>query len=167
MKYGFELRLTSGKGEGVFATKAFKAGDTVIIGVIEKILDENDSHGSQIKENKYVRHAGLTSKVNHSCNPNCGIKLNQTGAHDLVAMRNINLNEEITFDYAMRNYSIDYFLMPCECGSENCRKKITGYKDLPVQRKIDYTGFIAPYLLILDAKYAYENQLQFTVNKHS
>ncbi|MGB3637345.1 MAG: SET domain-containing protein-lysine N-methyltransferase [Rivularia sp. (in: cyanobacteria)] len=167
MKYGFELRLTSGKGEGVFATLAFKAGDTVIIGVIEKILDENDSHGSQIKENKYVRHAGLTSKVNHSCNPNCGIKLNQTGAHDFVAMRDINVDEEITFDYAMRNYSIDYFSMPCECGSENCRTKITGYKDLPIQRKIDYAGFIAPYLLVLEAKYADENQPQFTLNKHS
>ena len=164
MNNGFELRLTSGKGEGVFATLPFKAGDTVIVGVIEKILDKNDSHASQVGENKYVRHAGLTSKVNHSCNPNCGIKLNQTGAHDFVAMRDINVNEEITFDYAMRNYSIDYFLMPCECGSKNCRKKITGYKDLPEQRKKDYAGFIAPYLLDLDANYASKNQPQFTLS---
>ena len=158
MNDGFELRGTSGKGQGVFATKEFIAGDTVIVGVIEKVLDKNDSHASQVGENKFVRHAGLTSKVNHSCNPNCGIKVNQTGAHDFVAMRNINANEEITFDYAMRNYSIDYFLMSCECGSENCRSKITGYKDLSEERKKDYAGFIAPYLLDLDAKYSYENK---------
>ncbi len=158
MNNGFELRGTSGKGEGIFATKAFKAGDTVMIGKIEKVLDKNDSHASQVDENKFVRHAGLISKVNHSCNPNCGIKVNQTGAHDFVAMRDINVDEEISFDYAMRNYSIDHFLMSCECGSENCRSKITGYKDLPEQRKKDYAGFIAPYLLDLDAKYSSENK---------
>ena len=126
-----------------------------MVGIIEKALDKNDSHASQVGENKYVRHAGLISKVNHSCDPNCGIKVNETGAHDFVAMRNIVANQEITFDYVMRNYSIDsnYFGMSCECGSKNCRKKITGWKDLPEERKKDYAGFIAPYLLTLDAKY--------------
>ncbi|MDJ0800341.1 MAG: SET domain-containing protein-lysine N-methyltransferase [Calothrix sp. MO_167.B12] len=150
MSDGFELRATPGKGEGIFATRSFQAGETVMVGIIEKVLDKNDSHASQIAKDKYVRHAGLISKVNHSCDPNCGIKVNQTGGHDFVAMRNINVNEEITFDYAMRNYSIDHFLMLCECGSKNCRKKITGWKDLPESRKKEYTGFVAPYLLELD-----------------
>ena len=152
MNDGYTLRKTPGKGEGVFATKVFAANEIVMIGVIEKILDANDSHASQIAENKHVRHAGLISKVNHSCNPNCGIKVNETGAHDFVAIRDIRVGEELTFDYAMRNYSIEYFLMSCGCGSGNCRQKITGYKDLPESRKKDYAGFIAPYPLDMDAK---------------
>lgn len=147
-----ELRSTPGKGEGVFATKSFKSGDTVMVGVIEKTLTENHSHASQISEHDYVFHAGLISKVNHSCNPDCGIRPNSTGAHDFIAMRDIQIDEEITFDYAMRNYGVDYFPQQCKCGSPNCRGKITGWKDLNLLQKKAYDGFVAPYLLELDKK---------------
>ncbi len=135
MKDGFELRKSSGKGEGIFATKSFKVGDIVMVGVIKEVLNGNDSHASQIGENEYVLHAGLISKVNHSCDPNCGIRVNETGAHDFVAIRNISINEEITFDYAMRNYGVDYFPKQCMCGSKRCRGRITGWKDLPDEKK--------------------------------
>lgn len=154
---GYELRETPGKGEGIFATKSFNAGETVMVGIIKHVLDQNDSHASQVGVDKYIRHAGFVPKVNHSCNPNCGIHVNKTGAHDFVAMGDIKVNEEITFDYVMRNYSIDYFGMACQCGADNCRKKITGWKDLPENRKKVYEGFVAPYLLELDAKFTSEN----------
>ena len=67
-------------------------------------------------------------------------------------MRKINVNEELTFDYAMRNYSIDYFFASCKCGAANCRQKVTGYENLPEARKKNYADFIAPYLLDLDAR---------------
>ena len=156
MKDGFELRKSSGKGEGIFATKSFKVGDIVMVGVIKEALNRNHSHASQIGENEYVLHAGLISKVNHSCDPNCGIRVNETGAHDFVAIRNISINEEITFDYAMRNYGVDYFPKKCMCGSKRCRGRITGWKDLPEERKKAYEGFVAPYLLALDAKLSCE-----------
>ena len=152
MKDGFELRKSSGKGEGIFATKSFEVGDIVMVGVIKEVLSGNHSHASQIGENEYVLHAGLITKVNHSCDPNCGIRVNETGAHDFVAMRNISSNEEITFDYAMRNYGVDYFPKQCMCGSKRCRGRITGWKDLPDEIKKEYEGFVAPYLLELDAK---------------
>lgn len=41
--------------------------------------------------------------VNHSCSPNCGVRLNDAGAYDFVAREPIAAGEEITFDYAMRN----------------------------------------------------------------
>jgi hypothetical protein len=154
MEDGFELRETAGKGEGVVATRSFKAGETVMVGFIKKMLDRNHSHASQIGENKYVFHAGLISKVNHSCDPNCGIRVNGTGAHNFVAIRDIIVNEEITFDYAMRNYGVDYFPKQCICGSERCRGRITGWKDLPDEWKNKYERFVAPYLLELDARYS-------------
>jgi hypothetical protein len=153
MNTGFELRGTSEKGEGIFATKSFKVGDIVMVGVIKEALNGNHSHASQIGENKYVLHAGLISKVNHSCDPDCGIRVNETGAHDFVAMKDISINEEITFDYAMRNYNVDYFPKQCMCGSERCRCRITGWKDLPDEIKKEYEGFTASYLLELDAKH--------------
>jgi len=156
MKDGFELRKSSGRGEGVFATKSFKVGDIVMVGVIKEVLNENHSHASQIGENEYVLHAGLISKVNHSCDPDCGIRVNETGAHDFVAIRNISINEEITFDYAMRNYGVDYFPKQCICGSKRCRGRITGWKDLPDGKKKEYEGFVAPYLLELDAEHSCE-----------
>jgi hypothetical protein len=152
MEDRFELREISGKGMGVFATKSFKVGDIVMIGVIKEVLKGNNSHSSQIGGNEYVLHAGLISKVNHSCDPNCGIRVNETGAHDFVAMVEIGVNEEITFDYVMRNYTIDFFPKQCMCGSKKCRVRITGWKDLPDEKKKEYEGFVAPYLLELDAK---------------
>src|SRR5665811_790598 len=136
MKDGFELRGTEGRGEGIFAMRSFKTREIVMVGIIEKELEGNHSHASQIGENKYVLHAGSISKVNHSCDPNCGISVNETGAHDFVAIRDIIVNEEITFDYAMRNYGVNYFPKQCMCGSENCRGRITGWKDLPA---VSYT----------------------------
>ena len=154
LKDGFKLRESAEKGEGIFATRSFKIGEIVMVGIIGKVLKENHSHASQIGENEFVFHAGLISKVNHSCDPNCGIRANETGAHDFVARKDIVANEEITFDYAMRNYGVDYFPKQCLCGSERCRGRITGWKDLPDERKNEYEGFVAPYLLELDARYS-------------
>ncbi len=156
MKDGFELRRSSGKGEGIFAIKSFRIGDIVMVGVIKEVLNGNHSHASQIGENEYVLHAGLITKVNHSCGPNCGIRVNETGANDYIAIKEIGVNEEITFDYAMRNYIIDYFPKRCMCGSKGCRGKITGWKYLPDEKKKEYAGFVAPYLLELDIKHSCE-----------
>jgi uncharacterized protein len=156
MNIGCKLKKTTQGGEGVFATESFTIGDVVMIGVIEKVLDKNNRHASQVGEHLYVLHAGLASKVNHSCDPRCGIKTNKSGAHDLVARKNIGVGEEITFDYAMRNYVVEYFKKRCSCGAPNCRGKISGWKDLPQERKKEYEGFVAPYLLALDTKYSHE-----------
>lgn len=152
MSVGYELKVSGEKGEGIFATQPFKAGDLVMEGRIEKVLEENHSHASQIGLHTYVFHAGYISKVNHCCDPNCGVKVNETGAHDFVARKDIEVGEEITFDYAMRNYGIDHFPEQCMCGSPICRGQVTGWKDLPEDRKQAYEGFVAPYLLELDAQ---------------
>jgi len=119
-----------------------------MLGIIKETLSKNDSHASQIDKNTFVRHESLITKVNHSCVPNSGIHVNATGGHDYIAMRDILVDEEITFDYAMRNYTVDFF-PNCRCGSKECRGKITGWKDLPTEIREKYKGFVAPYLLEL------------------
>lgn len=147
----FELRGTTDKGDGVFTTRSFRLGETVLIGRIERALAQNHQYASQLGQNRFVLHAGLIPKVNHSCDPNCGIRLNAHGAHDLVARRRIAPGDEITFDYAMRNYTVEHFLVRCRCGARHCRGSITGWKDLPASRKTDYAGFIVPYLIDIDS----------------
>ena len=123
---GYELQRTDAKGAGVFATRSFQVGEIVMVGVIDRELDHNHSHASQVSEKRFVMHGGLITKVNHSCEPNCGIHLNASGAHDFVARQPITAGQEITFDYAMRNYSVEYFAAHGACslgqpGDWSCR----------------------------------------------
>ena len=144
------------QGEGVFAARSFQVGETVMVGVIEAELDHNHAHASQLSEKRFVLHGGLIAKVNHSCEPNCGIHLNASGAHNFVARQPITAGQEIAFDYAMRNYTVEHFAAHCQCGSPRSRDRITGWKDLPSERKADYRGFVAPYLTDIDNQDATE-----------
>ncbi|MEO7195720.1 MAG: SET domain-containing protein-lysine N-methyltransferase [Pseudonocardiaceae bacterium] len=154
MTVGYELRGTDDKGEGIFATRSFQIGETVMVGVIDREVDCNHSHASQVSKERFVIHGGLIPKVNHSCDPNCGILLNASGAHNILARKSIVAGQEITFDYAMRNYTVEYFPASCRCGTPFCRDRITGWKNLPTQRKENYHGFVAPYLIDIDKQHA-------------
>ena len=148
---GVELRCTAdGKGDGVVATRPFAAGETVMVGFLVGPLTGNDSHATQVGPDSWARHGGLGPIVNHSCDPNCGVRLNDRQAFDFVAREPISAGQELTFDYAMRNFTIDYFPAVCLCGTARCRGSVTGWKDLPVARKADYGELVAPYLHTMD-----------------
>ncbi|WP_328996113.1 SET domain-containing protein [Kribbella sp. NBC_01245] len=148
---GVELRRTTdGKGDGVVATHPFAAGETVMVGFLVGPLTGNDAHATQMGPGRWARHGGLGPKVNHSCDPNCGIRLNDGHAFDIVARQPIRAGQELTFDYAMRNYTIDHFPAACLCGAARCRGTVTGWKDLPAARKADYGELVAPYLRTID-----------------
>jgi len=151
---GVELRTAADKGEGVFATRSFRLGETVMVGRIDGEVDHNHPHASQVSEQRFVLHGGLIPKVNHSCEPNCGVRVNFGGAHDILARQPIAADEEITFDYAMRNYVVEYFPAECRCGSRRCRGRISGWRDLSAQRKADYHGYVARYLIDIDNRRA-------------
>jgi hypothetical protein len=148
---GYELCTPEGgKGGGVRATRGFQIGETVMVGILEGEVPQNDSHATQVGRDTWARHGDLGPQVNHSCSPNCGVELNDTGACNFVARKSISSGEEITFDYAMRNYSIEHFPDECLCGADICRGSVTGWKDLPSERKASYEGEVAPYLLEID-----------------
>ena len=149
MGKGYEVRKTKSKGEGIFATKPFVPDETVIVGKIEKYLPKNTSHASQIGKNIFVLHNEDQTKINHSCSSNCGIRVNLSGAHDIVAMKKIEKGKEITLDYAIRNYDVDFFPKICLCGSDQCRGKVTGWKNLSLEKRKEYINYAAPYLLEL------------------
>ncbi|MGA7419426.1 MAG: SET domain-containing methyltransferase [Acidimicrobiales bacterium] len=143
-------RTGDGKGDGVLATRPFATGETVMVGFLVEALAGNDSHATQVGPARWARHGGLGAKVNHSCDPKCGVRLNDGQAFDLIARQPIGVGEELTFDYAMRNFTIDHFPAVWLCGAERCRCSVTGWKDLPAAFKAEYDELVAPYLRTMD-----------------
>ena len=94
---GVTLRCTAdGTGDGVLTTRSFAAGETVMVGFLVGALKENDSHATQVGPSRWVRHGGLGPKVNHSCDPNCGVRLNEEQAFDIVVKSATVVYERVT-----------------------------------------------------------------------
>jgi len=143
-------------GKGLFAKEKIKKGK-IIIDYTKgpgKFLSAKEAGALYKKGNDYMIQVdhdtffGATNKdelevadfVNHSCDPNCGIK----GKLRIVAMRDIDKGEEVAFDYAMTESS-DY-AMKCKCKSAYCRGVIHGddWKLKDLQKR--YNGFFSDYL---------------------
>lgn len=98
----------------------------------------------QIDEDLYI----LTAEVkepndcfNHSCEPNLGF----TGQIGLVALRDIEPGEELTFDYAMSDGG-PYDEFECKCGQPTCRGKVTGNDWKLPELWLKYDGYFSTYL---------------------
>ena len=79
--------------------------------------------------------------INHSCEPNCGMR----NATTIVAMRDIAVGEELTFDYAMSDAS-DYDEFECNCGTSLCRGKVRADDWQLDTLRHRYKGFFSPYI---------------------
>lgn len=138
-------------GRGVYARTRIRRGELVLIGWGPYV--ERSVHSFQVGRDLHVRIANEIELINHSCDPNCGILL-PLGATRLqvVAMRDIQAGEELTTDYAMHDYEIRFMPERCRCGSPICRGRITGYRDLPPERRAAYGRHVAAYLPLLEAE---------------
>ncbi len=78
--------------------------------------------------------------INHSCDPNIGMD----GQVNYVAMRDIKAGEELCLDYAM---AIDgEYSLECNCGSEKCRKVITGKDWLIPDLQKEYGSYFSWFI---------------------
>lgn len=62
--------------------------------------------------------------INHSCIPNAEIRVDRPRVH-LVALTDLALGQEVTFDYATL-YRWPWS-MECRCGVPSCRRIVRGY----------------------------------------
>ena len=78
--------------------------------------------------------------LNHSCNPNVGIR----GQISFVAMRDIRKGKELTYDWAMENPGRWRF--KCHCGEKICRTAVTGNDWKLPNLQMRYKGFFSAFI---------------------
>jgi uncharacterized protein len=149
-----EKRPSRTHGRGLFAKRRILKGEVVAVkggyvmtrqewAAIEPSIGPAEVHISEdlvIAPSCKDEYESSMMHLNHSCEPNVGIE----GQIAFVTMRDVDPDEELTLDYAM----MDDFdgEMICNCGSYNCRNKVTGqdWRRQDLQRK--YQGYFSAYL---------------------
>lgn len=91
-----------------------------------------DHFAFQCGENEYILPVGTDKYMNHSCDPNTW----WGNTFSLIARRDIQRGEEVTYDYSTADISTEYKL-ECHCGSADCRGFVTNndYQDASWQLK--------------------------------
>jgi len=141
-------------GRGLFASKAMRKGEMVAIKgghvldrrTLQRVRARIAESYLQIDDEFYI--GAVTDRevrrnkmfINHSCEPNVGIR----GQITFVALRGIKAGEELTYDWAMEENAAT--VTPCRCGARRCRKNLTGrdWRIPRLQRR--YRGYFSAYL---------------------
>jgi hypothetical protein len=148
-----EVRAEPEKGGfGVYAMEAVAAGEIVSVwgGYIvnaeqlDALPHDVQQHSVQIEEGLYLATIGGAESadfINHSCDPNLGLR----GQITLVALRDIEVGEEVCFDYAMTDCT-PYDEFECHCGSAICRGTVRGDDWKLPELWARYASYFSPYL---------------------
>jgi len=148
-----EVREHSLAGKGLFATRLIKQGETVWqLDTREpqltheqklQLSEEEQSLAFQFKDRYIICHDG-SQYMNHSCGPNTWW-LSDTA---LEARQDIQLGEEITYDYVTADIAPEWTApWVCACGSSLCRHRISSndYKDKRWQDR--YSGHLPSWVV--------------------
>lgn len=152
-----EVRTSSIHGKGLFAKSDIKKDEIVAIKgghifnaeTLNSISNKIEESYIQIEHDFYIGAMKgsevLANKLflNHSCEPNVGIR----GQITFVAMTNIKTGEELTYDWAMENDDgSESWQFECTCGRANCRKIITGNDWQKPELRQKYAGYFSAYI---------------------
>ncbi len=138
-------------GKGIFAKRDIKKLEHIltfsgkIISFQEARNPSIERYVIQIGKDKYLAfHGEADDFINHSCDPNAGLKDNV----NLIAIKNIGVNEEIVFDYSTC-MDEDCSTMKFNCGSKNCRGIIKDFKYLPFEVRGKYVelGIVPEWII--------------------
>lgn len=115
---------------GVIAIRNFKPGNLVFT-IKGPISPNRTKYSFQFGPNEHIEpvnekdgSSGLGHFLNHSCNPNVGIRVirhNGNGYIQVVARKDIRKGEEVKADYASMEFETTAESLTCKCGSERCR----------------------------------------------
>lgn len=147
------LAYKAGSGLGVYAVRAFQKGD-YLFSATGRIVSRQTEFSIQIDWDKHLDVYPPARYLNHSCDPNAGVKTNALGWPDFYAFRDIAKDEEIRYDYAMTEYrhyersrpELDIDLT-CHCGAPGCRGRFGYYSEISLELKEKYRGYISSYLI--------------------
>ncbi|CAK43391.1 uncharacterized protein An18g06840 [Aspergillus niger] len=126
---------------GLYAEENISANDMIIEYVGEKVRQQvadmrerrylksgiGSSYLFRIDENTVIdatKRGGIARFINHSCTPNCTAKIIKVdGSKRIViyALRDIERDEELTYDYKFEREWDSDDRIPCLCGSTGCK----------------------------------------------
>ncbi len=149
-----EVRASAIEGLGLFACRAFHAGERVHrINVVREVTPEaplREDLGERFDHCDYpdgkVILIGFPSRhLNHSCDPNAYLHY-ASGACYIVARRAVRAGEEITIDY---NVNISGgTAWPCHCGASRCLGTVAGdFFLLPAAMQREYEPLLADWFV--------------------
>eukprot|EP00474_Spongospora_subterranea_P008899 CRZ09357.1 hypothetical protein [Spongospora subterranea] len=119
---------------------------TVVFEEVGEMKSKPDKYTLQLDDDQHMLCSGPLIFCNHSCKPNCKAVV-AYGLVSMVAIRPIETDEPITFDYNTTEYDMAS-PFDCICGAENCAHRIAGFKNLSPQHKesID-RKLMSPFIL--------------------
>jgi len=130
----------AGAGRGVFAGQLIGAGRRVLrFGgpvldhqALRLALAETTHDGFlQVGPQRYLGPSGTADDlINHACSPNTFVQVGPRTVY-LVALRDIEAGEELTFDYATTQVAFP-LRFSCGCGAAECRGEIGNYDEMPL-----------------------------------
>ncbi|HEX8652160.1 MAG TPA: SET domain-containing protein-lysine N-methyltransferase [Pyrinomonadaceae bacterium] len=131
LAHGLDVKKSTINGKGCFATLFFPRGKKIAEYTGEKISNaeaKRRSHRRMLRicaiDSRWSldgsRGGNGTHYMNHSCAPNCFMKI-LYGHIQFYALRDIHPGDEITLDYEMTLHSDE---KRCGCKSPNCRGTI-------------------------------------------
>lgn len=133
-------------GRGVFAREPIQAGEAILnfSGPLLKRADlRQDDYHLQVGADLYLGASGEADDyVNHSCEPNAGFR----GGLVLVARRDIEPEEEITWDYSTAIDEADFEGFACRCGAPQCRGVVRSFRHLDSTTRKRLQDWLLPYL---------------------
>ncbi|HYN75218.1 MAG TPA: SET domain-containing protein-lysine N-methyltransferase [Candidatus Limnocylindria bacterium] len=147
-----QARPVGDHGWGSFAQEPIQAGTTVAAfggyvaprSVLESLPADRQGRSIQVDGDLFLisgEEPEPGDMLNHSCEPSCGL----VGAVVVVAMRDLAVGEELTFDYATCD-GTDYDEFVCACGAPTCRGTVTGRDWMSADLQERYAGWFSPYL---------------------
>jgi hypothetical protein len=109
-----------------------------------KKQDDRESFALQIGMDDYVFLNPPCCYFNHSCEPNCGL----TPELDLITLREVKENEELTYDYSTTMLERSW-TMPCNCGKKKCRGVVKDFDQIPKELRDYYVekNVVQEYIL--------------------
>ena len=100
----------------------------------ERYENREDTYLFGLDDGTYVLDGdGVAAFINHSCDPNCEAD-EIKGRVWIIAARNIQAGEELTYDYNLYDGDLDD-PSPCLCGASNCRGSMYSEEELTKRAK--------------------------------
>ena len=97
--------LTLNSGWGIYALVSFQPNEVLFKAKAKEELKTKHSHSIQKDFDTHVIMDLPARFINHSCDANTGIVDNNTGAYDFVALKSLEIAEELTWVSSHSTYT--------------------------------------------------------------